>query len=71
RIEKGRYDICVYGENGVAVGSIDSPVVLKLLQCDMNIQFDAANGVAIGSVIGHADIKITNTSIALRGSSSR
>lgn len=59
------------GENGVAVGSIDSPVDLKLLQCDMNIQFDAANGVAIGSVNGHADIKISNTSIALRGSSSR
>ena len=59
------------GENGVAVGSIDSPVDLKLLQCDMDIQFDAANGVAIGSVNEHADIKIRNTSIALRGSGRR
>ena len=68
RIEKGRYDLCINGENGVAIGSIDAPVNLKLLQCDIDIQFDAANGVAIGSVNEHTDITVRNTSIALRGS---
>lgn len=71
RVEKGRYDICVNGNLGVAVGSIHTPVDLKLLQCDIDIEFDAAEGVAIGSCNEHADIMVRNTSIALRGSSSK
>ncbi len=71
RIEKGRYDICVNGENGVGIGSVNSPVDLRLLQCDIDLEFDAANGVAIGSTNDHADITVRNTSISIRGSARR
>lgn len=71
RMEKGRYDICVNGENGVGIGSIYTPVDLRLLRCDINLEFDAAKGVAIGSTREHADIMVRNTSIALRGSGRR
>ena len=71
RMEKGRYDICVNGENGIGIGSIHTPVDLRLLQCDIDLEFDASKGVAIGSTKEHADITVRNTSIALRGSGRR
>lgn len=50
RIEKGRYDLYLNGENGVAIGCIHSPVKMNIVKGDIDISFEAANGVAIGSV---------------------
>lgn len=71
KLDKGRYDIYINGENGVAIGSMFSPANIKINMGDYDIAFEASSGVAIGSMFKRADVTIENSSVSIRGSGDR
>lgn len=68
---KGRYDLRLYGQSGVAIGSVYTPKVLRLSSCDMNVVFDTSHGVVFGSCMETADVSVVDSSIIIKSSGSR
>lgn len=61
-IERGRYELNVNGQEGVCIGAISGDVDICINYCDMDLHFDLAYGVIIGSYFGNASIEMENVS---------
>ena len=60
-IYRGRYVIQQSSDRAVAVGSLNSDVVLDINRCEMHIDFSGHSGVGMGSLNGNADVAVTKT----------
>lgn len=67
RIERGRYDFDLNGQDGIGIGSVRGRSELYIGYCDLNIRFGVAQGVVIGSHENDAAIFIENASVRIVG----
>ena len=67
-IQRGRYEISMVGQDGVAIGSIEGAVDINLLFCDIEIDFAVGRGSIVGSYKESARVKMENLSLRMTGS---
>ncbi|MCF0131545.1 MAG: EAL domain-containing protein [Pseudobutyrivibrio sp.] len=69
RINRGMYDIQLYGEDAVAIGALENSVDINITNCRIMIELKNRTSVGIGTLQGSADIKLSFTYIEIHSSS--
>ncbi len=66
--KSGQFDIRGNGTRCVGIGALTSDSVVKLVNCNLEMDFNSNRGVGIGSIDSGSDIYITRSSVKVLGS---
>ena len=66
-IQSGKIDISLSGMDGIAIGSFEGDVSIRILKCNLKIQARISNGTMIGALHGRQDIVIRDSGVEIGG----